>query len=310
MRRRRIISVLVLIVTCASLPAAAAPAAAPGAEEESPPLGFLLQGTHGYLIAASAYADPITGREGIGITVSRGNEAVSYSAPAKVTPDSIRADLGSLGRVDLVLHRSGHETSVDTRCLSHPERYEAGAYEGIVEFNGEGGFTRARATKVAGRPTDALVVRRFCDRLGSAESRGSNEPGARLAGISYAHDRTLKFQVNKNRPDGETLFSATLNERHDGIRIYRQLAGAAPARAFRYGRNLRTATLSPPAPFAGSATLTRSRNSLSPFFTGDLTAAFPGRSVRLAGHGVHVSLVHARLTKSSSSNSASLSFPD
>lgn len=308
MRRRRIISVLVLVLICAGLLAEAASAAAPGAEEEAAPLGFTLMGTHGYLISASAYVDPISGRDGIGITVSRGNEAVSYTTPAKVTPESIRADLGSLGRVALVLHPSGHEKTVDAGCLSDSETYEAGTYEGIIEFNGERGFTRARATRVAGRPALALVARRFCRRYGSGESRGPNEPGARLAGVSYAHGRALKFQVNKNRPGGKTLFSATLSERHDGIRIYRELAGVAPAGAFRYGEHLRTAILSPPTPFAGSATLTRSKNSVSPLFTGDLTAAFPGRSVRIAGPGVHVSLVHARLTRSSSGNTASISF--
>lgn len=118
-----------------------------------------------------------------------------------MTPDSVRANLGSLGRVDLVLHRSGREKTVNLRCLHERETYEAGTYEGIIEFNGERGFTRARATRAAGRPALAL----------------------------------------------------------------------------------------------------------SPLFTGDLTADFPGRSVRMAGPGVHVSLVHARLTRSSSPDTASIS---
>jgi hypothetical protein len=306
MLRRRIIRVLVLGLACAGLVAGPASAAVPLPAEEGPPLGFTLQGTHGYVISGSAYVDPITGRQGIGITVSRGKGSVSYSASAKVTPDSIRADLGSLGRVDLVLHPSGQKKTVDLRCLHHKEAYEAGTFEGIVEFDGERGFTRARATRVAGRPFPALSARTFCRRHGSGESRGANEPGARLAGVSYAHGRALKFQVNKNRPGGVTLFSATLNERHDGIRIFRELAGVAPAGAFRYGENVRTATLTPPAPFTGSATLTRTPNSLSPHLNGDLTLAFPGRSVRLAGPAVHVSLVHAFLRRSDSPNNASI----
>lgn len=304
--RLRIISVLV-ILACAGLLTEAASAAAPEPEQESPPLGFVLKGTHGYLITGSAYVDPFSGREGIGITVSRGKEAASYSAPAKVTPDSIRADLGGLGRVHLVLHLSGQEKTVDAGCLP-PERYEAGTFEGIVEFNGEGGFTQARVNRVPGRPTLALNAGRFCHQHGNGESRGPGQPGARLAGVSYAHGHALRFQINKNRPGGKTLFSATLRERRGEVQIFRELEGIAPAGAFHYGEHLRTATLSPPTPFAGSATLTRRKNSVSPRFTGNLTVAFPGRSVRLAGPGVHVSLVHARLTRSSSPNTATIGF--
>jgi hypothetical protein len=47
---------------------------------------------------------------------------------------------------------------------------------------------------------------------------------------------------------------------------------------------------------------------VTPRLTGDLTVAFPGRTVRLADPGVHVSLVHARLKRSTSGNSVSIGF--
>lgn len=125
----------------------------------------------------------------------------------------------------------------------------------------------------------------------------------RLRGVSFAGGRDLSFQVNKNGPRKPTVFKASLKERRNGIPIYRALSGTAPARAFRFGRLLRTATLSPPAPFSGSASLTRDKNSISPIWTGDLTLDFPGRSgVALAGSAVHVSLVHARVTRSRGSS--------
>jgi hypothetical protein len=86
-------------------------------------------------------------RGGFVLTARRGNESVSYSAPAKVTPDSIRADLGRLGHVHLVLRRSGQEATAGEKCLNHSETYEAGTWEGLIEFNGEAGYTRARATQ-------------------------------------------------------------------------------------------------------------------------------------------------------------------
>jgi hypothetical protein len=81
-----------------------------------------------------------------------------------------------------------------------------------------------------------------------------------------------------------------------------ELNGVAPAGAFHYDPKVRTATLGPPAPFAGTAHLTRSRNSVSPLLGGDLKLTFPGHTVRLAGPGVHVSLEHARLTHGDGGN--------
>jgi hypothetical protein len=112
----------------------------------------------------------------------------------------------------------------------------------------------------------------------------------------------VKFQINKNRPGGKTIFKASLAERRDGIKIFRELSGVAPAGAFRYDPKVRTATLNPPAPFAGTARLTRGKNSVSPLLTGDLKLAFPGHTVRLAGPDVHVSLEHARLTHGDSAS--------
>jgi hypothetical protein len=308
MRRRLISSALVpaLVLACVGLSSASASGAMPVTGEEGPPLAFSLRGTHGYLISGFAYAEPVTGAQEVGITVSRGKEYTSYTAPARVTADSVRADLGALGRIDLVLHLSGQKKTVDIRCSHESETYEAGTFEGIVEFDGEHGFTRARATKLAGRPAFALTARHFCQEHGTGESRNQNEPGARLAGLSFAHGRALKFQLNKNRAGGRVIYSATLKERRGGIRIFCELSGVAPAGAFRYRADLRTATLSPPAPFTGAATLTRTPNSVSPHLAGSLTIAFPGKSVRLAGQGTHVSLVHAYLNRSKRANTAGI----
>ena len=65
--------------------------------------------------------------------------------------------------------------------------------------------------------------------------------------------------------------------------------------------------MSPPAPFAGTAHLSREADSVSPLISGDLTLAFPGHTVPLAGREVHVSLEHARITHGEHGN-ASIGF--
>jgi hypothetical protein len=306
MARNRILYPVLVALVWATAQVGTATAAATEPEPLEAPGGFVLQGSHGYLISVFAYSEGPVGPGKIEVTARRGEEAVSYLARAKVTPDRIRANLGRIGRVDLVLHLSGSEKTIHPPCFGRSETYEAGTYEGIFELNGEGGFTRARATRLNGLPSLGLLASHFCRQRGAGESRGGNEPGARLAGISYAGGRTLTFQINKNQRAGRTIFKAAVHERRGGIKIYRELSGVAPASAFRYAKNLRTATLAPPAPFTGSASLRRRPNAVSPIFTGDLSVDFPGRSVKLAGPAVHVGLVHARLEKSNSPNKGTI----
>jgi hypothetical protein len=175
--------------------------------------------------------------------------------------------------------------------LGGAQTYEPGSYEGVIEFNGEEGYTRARENRVAQLPAWLVFSSHgFCG-SGYGETSGPGEPGARLRGVSFAGGRSLSFQVNKNSPKARTVFTASLKERLGGIRIDRALSGEASPNAFSFGQNLRTATLSPPAPFSGSASLSRSKNSFSAIWTGDLALDFPGRAaVSLAGGDVHVSL--------------------
>lgn len=91
---------------------------------------------------------------------------------------------------------------------------------------------------------------------GYGESAGPGGVGARIRGFSFAHGRTLSFQVNKNHARSRAIFTAEIRERHDNVLIDRTVKGDAPANAFRFDPDLKTARLSPPAPFSGSATLT------------------------------------------------------
>jgi hypothetical protein len=300
-----VIGAVLLGLACVIVLAGTAFAAAPqAAEGPIPPGGFRLQGSHGFLISVAAYTEENgSGHGEVIVTASRPHEFASYSAPARVTTDSIRARLGSLGRIDMVLNRSGRDETVNPHCIHHPESFETGTYEGTFEFNGEGGFTQARATRVAAVPSLDVFSRPIgCNGGSSGESFGPGEPGARLRGVSYANGRTLKFQINKNRLGGKTIFTASLAERRGGIKVFREITGVAPAGAFHYDPKVRTATLGPPAPFAGTAHLTRSKNSLSPLISGDLKLTFPGHTVRLTGPEVHVGFEHARLTHGDGSN--------
>ena len=132
----------------------------------------------------------------------------------------------------------------------------------------------------------------FCSRR-TVRAVGAMENPAALVSLGQGY-------VVSPSPKSRTVFTASLKERHRGIRIYRGLSGTAPPNAFRFDPDLQTARLSPPAPFSGSASLARSKDSFSPIWAGDLTVDFPGRpTVALTGSGIHASIVHARFTQSS-----------
>jgi hypothetical protein len=318
MARRSILYSAFLAVFCAGLLAATAAGAMkvtgkvtthvrkrpPSQEEARPPNGFEVEGSNGWSISVSTYLGGSGQRGTVSVRASRGRESASYTAAAKVTPKAVHADLGRFGRIDMRLHLSGAEATAHDKCLHYTEAYEAGTYEGSFEFRGEGGYTTARATAAPALPAPPFLGFNICNRQqSSGESFGPGEPGARLQGISYAAGRVLKFEINKNRPRGKTLYTASLAERIGGVKIYRQLTGVAPASAFHYDRKVRTATLSPPAPFSGSASLRRDKNMVSPLWNGNLMLAFPGHTVPTAGPAVHVSLEHARLDYGNNSGS-------
>lgn len=262
---------------------------------------FRLDGSNGYSIEINAYSIPQEEEERIFISVARKGSSAFYSAPVRMTATTITADLGSLGTVDLHLNPSGRKRTIPIKCgKGDTFTYEPGTYEGILEFKGEEGYTTVSESRLPLRPQ----LTSFCGGgSGYGEARGPGLPGARLHGISFAHGRILTFQVNKNGPQARAVFTASLGERRDGIKIRREVQGVAPSSAFHYAEDLHTATLSPPAPFSGSASASRSQNAVLPLWRGNLALDFPGRAhTALAGPSVHVSLVHAHFTRSHSSS--------
>jgi len=293
-----------LLCVCLGALALAAPAqaAAPGA----PPVAaaaeffgfgtnFRLHGTNGYDVDFSAFTERQDGRGEIAVIVSRRRHgsasAVFYRAPAVVSEDFVKADLGPFGRVDVALHPSGRTRTIHIKCSKESYDFESGAFEGVVEFQGEQGYTAVSATRIPFQPLTS-----FCGaRRGKGESWGGDEKGARLQGLSFAHGGRLTFQVNKNHlRRGRVPFSAELIERRADIQIHRFVGGVASGDSFQFDPDLRNASLTLPSPFSGSATLHRRSNAVTPRWIGDLSVDFPGHlNVRLAGPGVYVSLIHA-----------------
>lgn len=296
MRRSSIICLGLVALLSALLPATAGAFGASYGSEGAA-TGFSLDGSNGYSIFVYAYSERADGQGRITISVDRKGESAFYSAPAEVTATKVFADLGRLGTINATLHLSGHEKTVPF-CGRLKVPFEPGYYEGTLKFRGEGGYVQADQTRAPLSPFP--FPRSGCHGGGSGEELNSPDlPGARLRALSFAGGRILSLQVNKNRPKAPAFYSVNLRERRDGVKIKRAIEGKAPASAFAFTHDLGTATLRPPSPFSGTASIARSEDSFSPLWAGDLAVDLPGRpEVPLAGPGVHVSLVHARFTRS------------
>jgi hypothetical protein len=159
-----------------------------------------------------------------------------------------------------------------------------GVFVGTISFEGEGGYTTVAATSARGSvgtplppgceataPTSGAAV------ASSSMPTGSAEGGAVLRAVD---PRTgSKFRAAPG--PGGVIFRARVEERNaDGVTVVRRAQAGAPASAFRFGRSLSWAAVTPPAPFSGTA---RFAARAGVPWRGSLRVTFPGLSVPLTG---------------------------
>jgi hypothetical protein len=270
------------------------PAAVQGEEDQGPSVtSFRLQASNGYELYVMAFAPP-EGDEGeIALFLFDGRHfGVSYATPATVTQTTIDADLGKLGRISVTLAPTGGTKTVRGCRPGSTIRVETERYEGTIEFHGEEGFTEVSATSA---PLDypTAIVCSAGDEGGGSDQDLHELPGARLHAQKDFPDRyRLEFDAVQNRPGSRVSVNAEVEEHRGEMEIHRAAWLWARAGALRYDRRLRSATVKPPAPFAGHATFhdaARLRNR----WTGNLTVDFPGHAeVPVTGPGFHALLEH------------------
>jgi hypothetical protein len=214
------------------------------------------------------------------------NQGVTYTAPATITETSIQANLGALGEISVTFQRSGQ--AAKARCGHETVAFDSGQYEGKIAFHGEEGYTDVEATNVPGNID--YWLQGICGAGVFGGSFGpSRTPGAEL----YLRNPALgpRLSVSKSKPRAAARISVSDSEFSNGISIERFIGLRMPAGRFTYDRRLRSATLRPPAPFAGSARFDLGRKA-GKRWSGDLTVDMPGRSdLPLTGPALRAYLV-------------------
>jgi hypothetical protein len=287
---------MVLALSSAAALLAVVPAASAEGEPDTGAFNaFKLKGSNGYRVMVWAFSQKRYRHGEVFIVVSRKDRAVLYSAPAKVTDTRVDAALGPLGEIDVTFQPSG-ERGIDHPVCDRSQRttYDKGSYVGMIDFRGEEGYTRVRATSV---PYSLHPFIDFiCGGAGSGEAVGRGLPGARLrARAKTGQGEVLELQANQNRPGARVKVSVSTKERRDRIHIFREASFVYPATSLGFAPDLGVATLAPPSPFSGAALYRRVAKPANRW-TGNLVVDLPGRSgVSLTGSRFDAGLVPAQL---------------
>jgi hypothetical protein len=250
---------------------------------------FTVQASHGYevTIFSSRFSE---GLQDVAVFASSSRSTAIYRVPATVTKKSVQAEVGSLGRVAVRAVSVGRKP-VLLRSCNGEGRWKIArlAYEGVIEFHGEEGFTDVEAKRA---PFDYRTFREFACAGEGVRPSGKELTGARLDIHRPEEANELFMHATQLRPGGATEVSVQVDDYDSELETTRATKVIAGPAALRFDPQLRSATLTPPAPFAGHATYRRGAPPARRW-TGNLTVDLPGDSdYPLTGSGLRVTLAH------------------
>jgi hypothetical protein len=268
----------VLIVSLA-VPSAAA--AETGPPSLSPPPGFELAGSNGYRVEVSGVAAQGGGGAEVVVRVAIRVKSVTYHFPGTVEEGSIDADLGPYGQISVAFHpMSGGMGGSEEGC-SRGLSAISGYYEGTISFHAAG-LTEVDASSAKG--SIGLALNLLCSEESENEAPMPAVTRLEVSGKPTAPSLTILQRGG----GGATQIEAGVAERRGGVAIERRVSIVALNSSFRH-RGLRSATVSLPAPFSGSAIFLREGTRTS--WRGNLRVDLPGRrGVALTGNGLRASM--------------------
>ena len=234
-------------------------------------------------------------------------EVAQYTVPGQVTTAAIKAELGSLGSIDVQFRPTGpavDKLGPPSGCDGYYVPGQRGTFTGVIRFRGEGGYVTLDAGRAHGEV--AASTRWSCDGQArsnpAAGSRAGTTEGEEAAEArEYGHLTASSsdgrfFRVvggpAANGHYGPAFFAAASVERGAAMKIARELAVEDFGADFKFDERLRSAAVRPPAPFHGWARYQRGKGGATSW-TGSLRASLPGAdAVLLTGAGFSARLSH------------------
>lgn len=205
---------------------------------------------------------------------------VTYEARGRMSAEHIHVRFGNRGRISIVFKPNGKVIRKDPprRCRGKPRATAFGAFVGTIRFRGEHGYTAIDRSSARG--TLRSSPRWRCKRDKPPPSRHVKEPEFELPTVLDARSARsdIMFSALATRPleeRGSTSFVVASNARQGSMRVSRFAFVSAKESAFVFDEALDTATVTPPSPFAGTATFQRN-SAGSARWSGSLSVSLPG----------------------------------
>lgn len=242
-----------------------------------------LRGSNGYGVHVISFS-----AKHISLFTNKGSMSATYNVRGKVTDDSIEADFGDLGHLSVKLRPSGppkeEQSFLAARCKGKPSTRQSGRFIGTIRFRGEGGYTRVRARGAHGPVFRSY--RQVCKRgKGERRSHHYERPPTSSLGAASSNPTLPWFSAFKEEPSAhrqpfieDAAYTASQSERREGMEITHAANATAPPETFTVsppGTSPFTGTVTPPAPFSGTATYEKLPEGKSAW-SGDLEVELPG----------------------------------
>lgn len=245
-----------------------------------------LKGSNGFGISLSASGGHV-------YLATQGHDAaVQYAASGVAEKGKIKAGFGALGRVALRFHPRGKahlRKEPLGNCRGGDALVQAGVFVGRIDFEGEQGYTEVHSGRAKG--TVIHTKKQVCTQSESEEVPPSAFKWTLVS--AAAEENKVSFSAAgfdfKSQPGLNGIsFGATIVEfPRPGFSIFRTIQAEGDPAAFSVvssHHHIVEATVTPPAPFSGSATYKRAAPNESESWVGSLAGDFPGLgTVSLAG---------------------------
>jgi hypothetical protein len=245
------------------------------------------------------YGNEQNGEQSATLFVARRDQFAEYIVPAEFTDSTIKAKFGTFGELDYSFAPKG---STNAECFGAGG--SEAAFTGAFTFTGENNFVHIEADQATGfygiEPEPPGCKPSRDDRAAPAARAASEQPyggdGATLTASTLAKTTKGSRQVRAlevigERSGNQGIF-AVLAEADHGVSIVRGVEMGAP-HVFEWDFKAGTATLTPPAPLTGTASLTKGTGGRTRW-TGSLRMPILGepKPVSMAGAAFNATLHH------------------
>lgn len=194
------------------------------------------------------------------------DQVVSYETQGKVTREGLRVRFGRQGLVDVAFTPTEtlNSTEPSEGCTGEPRTLRAGTFAGTIDFTGERNYVRIKAAEAEG--TMSVISQWQCPEEPAPLARSaralalSSRSEKRAASLIVYGDRCICFfaaGLHFHKGRARTVFYGFKLERREGMEVVRGVVARGGAPTFAVDLMAGNATVRPPRPFRGRATLKR-----------------------------------------------------